>query len=114
MVDNKTIANSAKKVPATYKKNCLSWDKMGKYQKMVMINASIETKEEIRLSYSKKAGPNWNTNDWARLIHLAWAGCCVFLVLGKSLRREMSPNMTTFHLLFISQSITLCSLLNFR
>jgi hypothetical protein len=49
---------------------------MGKYQKMVMINAwenaSIDTKEEIRLSYSKKAGPNWNTNDWARLIHRAW------------------------------------------
>jgi hypothetical protein len=50
-IDNKTIASSAKKVPATYKKNFPSWDKMGKYQKMVMINAwenaSIDTKESL-------------------------------------------------------------------
>jgi hypothetical protein len=57
MVDNKTIDSSAKKVPATYKKNFPSWDKMGKYQKMVMINAwenaSIDTKEAVLFQESR-------------------------------------------------------------
>jgi hypothetical protein len=34
--------------------------------------APLNTQEEIREAYFKKAGPNWNFNDWARLIHVAF------------------------------------------
>jgi hypothetical protein len=76
VIENETIARSSKKVPQTYKRDFPTWDKMGLYQKNVMINAwesaSQNMRDEIRAAYFKKAGPNWNLNDWARLIHVAF------------------------------------------